>query len=119
MYDQWKSAKAVPVGLCPDATHPPATNKTSKLNVDYWIVKPTDNLPCSWVRVCKEYSTCAVYYYASLPASPDGDPQLVPHGDVRVEDIGDVLYIKLEDGQVIDVKDDEIINVLHNVVRYL
>ena len=101
MYDQWKTAKAVPIGLCPDARPlTGALNNTSKLDVDYWIVKPADIPACTWVCICKEYSMCAVYYYASLPASPEGDLGFVPHDDMRVEDIGDVLYIKLVGGQI-------------------
>lgn len=119
MYDHWKSANAVPIPIRSRATTSHGPNCTSILDIDYWISKPEEILSRTWVRVSKEYRTCAVYYYASLPANPDGPTGPDTHGALRVEEVGDILYIKLADGEVVDVGDDELENVLHNIDRYL
>jgi hypothetical protein len=119
VYNHWKSAKAVPIPIRSDAIFLAGTEGSATLDVEYWISKPPEIVSRTWVRVCKEYKTCAVYYYTSLPASLDGMPGLIPHGDMRVEDVGDVLYVKLVDRQVVNIDDEEIKHVLHNIVQYL
>lgn len=100
------------------------TNSIRELDIDYWITKPDDVAFRTWVRVCKEYQTCAVVYYASIPSSPEGTPSDIPGtlSETRVADVGDVLYIKLDGhgGDVVDVEEEGRTNeLLHDIIRYL
>ena len=98
---------------------PSVPSTVSRLDLDYWITKPVDMVSRTWVRVFKEYETCAVLYYASIPASPDGVPSHVSVDEMRVEDVGDILYMKLVDGEVVDAEEEELDDVLQHIVRYL
>ncbi|KAF8344828.1 hypothetical protein F5887DRAFT_1075018 [Amanita rubescens] len=119
VYNGWKSAYAVPLLVQPDAQKTSGLRNFRKLDVDYWVTKPADVLSRTWIRVLKEYTTCAVLYYASIPANTDGVPGYNPVSDMKVEDVGDILYMKLVDGEIVDVEDEEVNDVLLNIVRYL
>ena len=119
MYNGWKSAYTVPLLIRPHAKTPSEPSTVSRLDLDYWITKPVDIVSRTWVRVFKEYETCAVLYYASIPASPEGVPSHVSVGETRVEDVGGILYMKLVDCEVVDVEEEEINDVLHHIGRYL
>ncbi|KAF8340223.1 hypothetical protein F5887DRAFT_1077021 [Amanita rubescens] len=118
VYNGWKSAYSVPILVRADA--PCGSSGISKHDVDYWITKPADIMSRTWVRVCKEYKTCAVVYYASIPVTPEGRPGHIPLiNEMKIEDVGDVLYVKIVEGKIVDVEDEEINDVLRNIVRYL
>ena len=93
---------------------------SSNSSFDCRLFVPADIISRTWVCVCKEYQTCAVLYYVSVPVNIKGKPgHILVINELKTEDVGDVLYIKLEDGEVVDVEEEEMDDVLCHIVHYL
>jgi hypothetical protein len=86
-------------------------------DVDYWITSPSVVPHKRWVRVTRESSTYAVFFYATKKRVMQDMGEFSE--EMFVEDVGDVLYIKLQNGRVVDADDRDTRELLEDVAHYV
>lgn len=114
IYNGWTTTRLVPVPYRQEERSSLRSKTPASFDIEYWITAATLVPNKRWVRVSKESSTYAVFFFTTRNGSTDEFGQ-------RSDELyaGDVLFLKLRNGTVVDADEGDVILLRHDIAHYV